>query len=154
MHRTRKFRSNRLLVKDRAREGSILTSRFRSFFNGILFVCLIFWDWFVIQKPYQHISLSELSQSRWSNWDRDSPQVFYLACRQSPVVLLLCRGCEVLVEGVGQEGEDCEGREGLADYLNHGETWLAGTVERGREGYSQSDWSAPQSVCSSQLTRC
>ena len=47
--------------------------------------------------------------------------MFHFAGCQSPVLLLLRWASQLLVEGVGQEGEHCEGREALADYLNGGE---------------------------------
>ena len=62
--------------------------------------------------------------------------MFDLVCCQAPVFLLLRRGPELLVEGVGQEGEDCEGREGLADDLNETEG-LAGTYRPTENTHSQ-----------------
>ena len=47
--------------------------------------------------------------------------MFHFAGCQSPVLLLLRWASQLLVEGVGQEGEHCEGREALADYLIGGE---------------------------------
>ena len=47
--------------------------------------------------------------------------MFHFAGCQSPVLLLLRWASQLLVEGVGQEGEHCEGWEALADYLNEEE---------------------------------
>ena len=62
--------------------------------------------------------------------------MFDLVSCQAPVFLLLRRGSELLVEWVGQEGEDCEGREGLADDLNKTEG-LAGTYRPTENTHSQ-----------------
>ena len=45
----------------------------------------------------------------------------FVSC-QSPVFFLLRRAPQFLVEGVGQEGEDSEGREGVTDDLKDRET--------------------------------
>ena len=139
IQRTRNFRSNRLLVMRRKQnKGSSqtnFTSGFRCFFNAILFVCLIFWDWFVIQE----------SEEWCQSWFRaqDWPQVFHFAGCQSPVLLLLRWASQLLVEGVGQEGQHCEGWEALADYLKGEDHGAVRATEN-----LPSDWPAPPSVCS------
>ena len=130
---TRNFVSNRLLVMRRkqnqegpARTKSNFTSGFRSFFNCLLFTWLIFWDWFVVQES--DVKSKDICQSELSQSSPARPEVCYLGGGHHPVLLLLGRGGEGLVEGVGQQGQHWEAGEGLADYLNTRQALMAGLL--------------------------